>query len=93
MRCFEDLPEGIMNKTLLKIGLIILPVFIYWFSGWAFVSMMIFLSLPTIPFGHEMESISMSRSYQLPYFGSYVVLSLSIYLSITLWIKYVKNVK
>lgn len=76
-----------MNKTFLKIGIIVLPIIIMWFSGWVYVFLMMFLYPPALSMTEESMSISLSN--QLPYLGSYVVLGLSIYLSIKLWIKYI----
>lgn len=77
-----------MSKTLLKIGLVVTPIIIMWFSGWVYVSLMMFLYPPMLSLQQE-GGMSISMSNQLPYFGSYVVLGLAIYLSIKLWIRYI----
>ncbi len=78
-----------MKKTFLKIGIIVLPIIIMWLSGWVYVFLMMFLHTPVLSMMGESMTISMSN--QLPYLGSYVVLGLSIYLSIKLWIKYIHH--
>lgn len=78
-----------MSKTLLKIGIVVLPIIIMWSSGWAYFSLMMFLHPPMLSMMMEEGIMTLSRSTQLPYLGSYVVLGLSIYLSIKLWIKYI----
>ncbi|MGY5147905.1 MAG: hypothetical protein ACW9W4_07900 [Candidatus Nitrosopumilus sp. bin_7KS] len=78
-----------MNNTFLKIGIIVLPIIIMWLSGWAYVSVSILLHPPVLSMMMEEGGMTFSRSNQLPYLGSYVVLGLSIYLSIKLWIKYI----
>jgi len=79
-----------MNKQIfLKIGLVLMPIIVMWSSGFAFVPIMFTLSPPTVT--HPGTFVTIESAHQLPYFGSYVVLALSIYLSIKLWIKYIKE--
>ena len=79
-----------MNKRIfLKIGIVVMPIIIMWFMEFVFVTVMMFLGPPIIT--GPGTSMTFNSTHQLPYFGSYVVLALSIFLSIKLWNKYIKE--
>lgn len=79
-----------MNKRIfLKLGLVLMPIIIMWSSEFVFVTIMFLFSPPAVT--RSGTFVTVESVHQLPYFGSYVVLALGIYLSIKLWTRYVKE--
>ncbi len=79
-----------MNKPLLKFAIVIMPIFAWWSSGWIIGSM-----TASFLFSKVSHNIDSGNGYNIvmasmsPIIG-FVILGIMIYVSIKLWIKYIK---